>query len=316
MKAQQAFMFFVAGTSLLLGGCYQPCIPNGAAGNAGAPGSADMVSDDLNRSPLTTPGNAGYTRGEVWTVTHPLDATAGNGASPWTTVVYAQSAFVLPSDESLQGKLTLHIASDGTVSVSTPGASSASASPSERTPFIHRVRENKSNAGMIGDDKAGFGWLKRFSGRGDIPCLNAALRRDAGKTDTVLELDYMLAHGTQPATAAFGVRVSANGRRLHHSEIIRKVGNIFIADFDDSTHAAARTVGTGGADLNVFRIHITAEPTDAYDAHNDHLRGRLLDATFSPKSHMLYVVSIGMVLRDPQGSTPLPKTGALEINPL
>lgn len=320
MKSRKNMGVFIL-LSMLLSGCYSACDnPNGQS-LVRSPRVTDMPETASLRNPIARPlhglDNIGHTRGEVWAVPQEAQTDVRFGKSsqtnnPWTTVVYVQSTFIIANNESLEGKMALHIGRDGTVSASLPAVSAAAAASPDKESMIYAAYDMKSRPSPS-DDKPTLSWLRQFFGKSGMSCANAATLSDSQpEIKDVLELQYMLARVPRAAApmAAFGVRVSANGRSINHSEIIGGSGQMFIAEFEDSTHAA-KNVGT---DLNVFRIHITAKPVDAYATGRDNLSGQVLNATFSPQGHTLYVVNVGFVLRDQQGLGKLPKTGALVVN--
>jgi len=287
------------GIATLLGGCYQICpspdagqSPLAPAGAAPTEQDAEVAADDGKRL-----------HGEVWTVPRVANDSKGTNPisgsnAPWTAVVYTQSAFVLAEDEPLEGKLTLRISRDGTVSASLPDTAALRRSAASQT---------------IGDERSGYRWFGRFSARGDSPCSApvSTPERDVDGRD-LLGVQFLLARTPKAAgdLAVFGVQVRGNGRDFSHSQIVNSSEKTFSAEFGDSAAAVNIPAPAG---LRVFRISITAQPVESHVILPGS-EGRLINATFDPNRHILYIVSLGFVLQDDRGLTPAPRTGALRVD--
>lgn len=307
------------GFLLLLSGCYQVCPSyDGMHSKYVAPDSTDASHAWLTEQDSESAGierrydEMAHTHGEVWTVpraTSDADAATSlvpGSNSPWTAVVYTQSAFVLADDEPLEGKLTLRIDHDGRVSALPDTSIDRSAAKVKRS--TNRV--GASDLGMVGEDTPSYRWLKRFSGLGDTSC-DAPPSAPEPDTDDLLSVQFMLAQTPSSAggLVVFGVQVRGNGRDFSHSQIVSASEKTFSAEFGDVAASANRPAVAG---LRVFRITVTAQRADRHVVLPSG-EGQLIDATFSPQGHTLYVVDLGFVLQDDRGVLPSPRSGALRV---
>jgi len=132
---------------------------------------------------------SGYSYGEVWTVPRLLRIEAGekpkviasggkNG--PWTAVTYHQGVFFVAEGGVLEGGRILRITPGGEISVLVSGCPSwgdhhtngVIAGPDG---WLYFSQGTATNSGVVGEDNAKFGWLKRRPDFHDVPCRDVVL---------------------------------------------------------------------------------------------------------------------------------------------
>jgi glucose/arabinose dehydrogenase len=132
---------------------------------------------------------AGYSYGEVWTVPRLLKVNAdgstteiarGGRNGPWTGVAYAQGNFYVAEGGQLEGGRILRIGRDGGISTlidHLPGRGDHHTDGPAIGPDgkIYFGQGTATNSGVVGEDNAKFGWLKRFPQFHDIPCRDVIL---------------------------------------------------------------------------------------------------------------------------------------------
>ncbi|MEO5374780.1 MAG: PQQ-dependent sugar dehydrogenase [Alphaproteobacteria bacterium] len=211
MMARMVAMMVVAGTTAVLGGC-QPTVGNGVTPVEVMPSARRIIDDDGIVVPpgfrievaargLTYPTGiafdgqgrphvveAGYAAGEDWTTPRLLriepdgstTVVAEGGDGPWNGVVWHDGAFFVAQGGHLNGGAILRIAQDGTVRPLVEGLPSLG-DHSTTGPvvgpdgWIYFGQGTTTNAGVVGEDSARQGWLKRFPTVHDVPCRDVVL---------------------------------------------------------------------------------------------------------------------------------------------
>lgn len=154
---------------------------------------------------------AGYSYGEVWTVPRLLKVNAdgveeiarGGRNGPWTGLAWHAGNFYVAEGGQLEGGRILRISRDGRISSlidNLPGrgdhhTNGPVAGPDGR---IYFAQGTATNSGVVGEDNAKFGWLKRFPEFHDIPCRDVTLAGRNFETPHVLKKD-----GARATTGAF-----------------------------------------------------------------------------------------------------------------
>lgn len=132
---------------------------------------------------------SGYSYGEVWTVprllriqpgSEPVTIASGGKNGPWTAVTYHEGVFYVAEGGVLEGGRILRITPRGEISVLVSGCPSwgdhhtngVIAGPDG---WLYFSQGTATNAGVVGEDNAKFGWLKRFPEFHDIPCTDIIL---------------------------------------------------------------------------------------------------------------------------------------------
>src|SRR5688572_24243399 len=143
---------------------------------------------------------SGYCYGEVWTTPRLLrieangtttQIAAGGTNGPWTGVVWHDGAFYVAEGGVLEGGKILRIAPEGTIRAIVEGLPSfgdhhtdgPAVSPDG---WIYFGQGTASNSGVIGEDNAKFGWLKRQPQFHDIPGQDITLTGQNFETKNVL----------------------------------------------------------------------------------------------------------------------------------
>lgn len=131
---------------------------------------------------------AGYSYGEIWETpkllrlepdgtTTTIAAGARNG--PWTGAVFYKGAFYISEGGEAEGGKILKISMDGKVTTLTDGLPSVgdhhTNSPVISDGYIYFGQGTATNAGVVGDDNAQYGWLLRKKNFHDIPCADVIL---------------------------------------------------------------------------------------------------------------------------------------------
>ena len=206
----------------LAAGCYSTR-PSSGGGQARFNGTRELDPADIALPPgytiqpvaqgLTFPTGAcfddqgrlyivesGYCYGEVWTTPRllrieengtsvPVATGARNG--PWTGVTFHEGAFFVAEGGVLEGGRILRITPDGNTRAIVDGLPSfgdhhtdgPAVSPDG---WIYFGQGTASNSGVIGEDNAKFGWLKRQPQFHDIPGQDVTLTGQNFETKNVL----------------------------------------------------------------------------------------------------------------------------------
>lgn len=145
-----------------------------------------VATDDDNRVYVV---ESGYSYGEVWTQPR-LVRIEGDGKAtviarggrngPWNGVDYADGAFFIAEGGELEGGRILRISSDGqqqTLIANLPskGDHHTNGPRVGADGRIYFGQGTATNSGVVGEDNAQFGWLKRFPDFHDIACKELTL---------------------------------------------------------------------------------------------------------------------------------------------
>lgn len=132
---------------------------------------------------------SGYSYGEVFTSPRLLKVNA-NGAvteiargernGPWTGVTYARGNFYIAEGGQLEGGRILRVTPEGGISSligNLPGKGDhhTNGPVAGADGKIYFAQGTATNSGVVGEDNAKFGWLKRFPQFHDIPCKDVTL---------------------------------------------------------------------------------------------------------------------------------------------
>jgi glucose/arabinose dehydrogenase len=168
----------------------------------------------------------GYSYGEVWAVPRLLrlesdgritEIAAGEKNGPWTGVTFNKGFFYIAEGGELQGGRILRIADDGTKTVlidnlPTRGDHHTNGPVIGPDGYLYFGQGTFTNSGVVGQDNAAFGWLKRFPNLHDIPCKDIRLNGRNFTTTNPLEPD-----SREVLTGAF----SPFGKPSSKDEVIR-----------------------------------------------------------------------------------------------
>jgi glucose/arabinose dehydrogenase len=155
---------------------------------------------------------SGYSYGEAFTVPRLLkinpdgktqEIARGTQNGPWTGVVYAKEAFYIAEGGQLEGGRILRVTPDGKITrliENLPGKGDHHADGPALGPDgkIYFGQGTATNSGVVGDDNARFGWLKRFPQFHDTPCQDITLN---GKNFT--SADVLKQGRSEVVTGAF-----------------------------------------------------------------------------------------------------------------
>jgi glucose/arabinose dehydrogenase len=190
---------------LLLNGCYA-LHPSKGGGQAGPVKERQVNAADVALPPgyrieavatgLTFPTGAtfddqgrlfvvesGYSYGEVWTTPRLLRiepngrttvVAKGERNGPWTGVAFHDGAFYVAEGGTMEGGRILRIQPDGKVRVlvdqlPSRGDHHVNGPAVSRDGWVYFTVGTASNSGVVGEDNAQFGWLKRHPHFHDIP---------------------------------------------------------------------------------------------------------------------------------------------------
>jgi glucose/arabinose dehydrogenase len=144
---------------------------------------------------------AGYSYGEVWTVPRLLRVRQGGAVEeiahggrngPWTGVTWYRGDFYVAEGGQLEGGRILKIGADGQITSlleNLPGYGDhhTDGPAVGRDGKIYFGQGTATNSGVVGEDNAKFGWLKRFHRFHDIPCRDVTLTGRNFETSDVLQ---------------------------------------------------------------------------------------------------------------------------------
>lgn len=163
---------------------------------------------------------SGYSYGEVWTTPRLLRVEAdgrvteiarGGRNGPWTGVAFHDGAFFVAEGGVLEGGRILRISGDGSIKVIVDGLPSLGdhhtdgpvVSPDG---WIYFAQGTASNSGVVGEDNAKFGWLKRRPTFHDIPGADITL---AGENFRSADVVANTGTAVTGAFVPFGTRTTA-----------------------------------------------------------------------------------------------------------
>lgn len=132
---------------------------------------------------------SGYSYGEVWTVPRLLRIERDGSASevargarngPWTGVAAANGSFYVAEGDQLEGGRILRIQPNGTMStlvsvLPSRGDHHTNGPAVGPDGKIYFGQGTATNSGVVGEDNAKFGWLKRYPKFHDVPCKDITL---------------------------------------------------------------------------------------------------------------------------------------------
>lgn len=132
---------------------------------------------------------AGYSYGEVWTTPRlvrveadgaltPIAAGEKNG--PWTGVAFAEGSFYIAEGGELEGGRILKVSADGQITslidgLPTMGDHHTNGPAIGPDGALYFGLGTATNSGVVGEDNAKFGWLKRKPQFHDISCKDVKL---------------------------------------------------------------------------------------------------------------------------------------------
>ena len=183
-----------------------------------------VTFDEAGRIYVT---EAGYSYGELWTIprllrieptgNHAVIAT-GDKNGPWTGVAFHNGNFYVAEGGQLEGGRILRIAPDGNKTVLVEGLPSRGDHHTNGPAIgpdgqIYFGQGTYTNSGVVGEDNAEFGWLKRYPTLHDTPCKDIKLNGRNFKTQNPLKPE-----SREPIeTGAF----SPLGKNTSEGEVIR-----------------------------------------------------------------------------------------------
>jgi glucose/arabinose dehydrogenase len=133
----------------------------------------------------------GYAYGEQWTTPRVLRVDAGGRTTvvasggrngPWNGLAFADRALFVAEGGVLEGGRVLRIdPANGRIRVLADGLPSRGDHHTNgpvvgADGFVYFGQGTATNAGIVGDDNAEFGWLTRFPEVHDVPCADVTLR--------------------------------------------------------------------------------------------------------------------------------------------
>ena len=157
-----------------------------------------IAFDDQNRLYVI---EAGYSYGEIWDVPKLLRVengqtvlvTTGANNGPWTGIVWHDGFFYVAEGGEKEGGKMLKISPEGVITTLTSGLPSVgdhhTNGPVIKDNYIYFGIGVATNSGVVGEDNAEFGWLKRQKDFHDIPCQDITLAGQNYTTKNVLTED-------------------------------------------------------------------------------------------------------------------------------
>ena len=146
---------------------------------------------------------SGYAYGEIWTTPRLLRVESngrltkvaeGGKNGPWTGVAFHDGNFFVAEGGTMEGGRILRISPDGEIKAIVDGLPSFGDHHTDgpavsRDGWIYFGQGTASNSGVIGEDNAKFGWLKRKPQFHDIPGEDITLAGHNFETKNVLAPD-------------------------------------------------------------------------------------------------------------------------------
>lgn len=131
----------------------------------------------------------GYSYGEVWTTPRLLRIesdgrmtviASGGQNGPWTGVTFHQGSFYVAEGGQLEGGRILRIAADGQVGtlvqdLPSQGDHHTNGPVIGPDGYVYFGQGTFTNSGVVGEENAEFGWLKRFPRLHDVACRDVTL---------------------------------------------------------------------------------------------------------------------------------------------
>jgi glucose/arabinose dehydrogenase len=145
-----------------------------------------VAYDEQGRAYVT---EAGYSYGEVWTTPRLLridpdggvtPVAAGSRNGPWNGVAYHDGVFYVAEGGELEGGAILRITQDGEISrlladLPSRGDHHTNGPVLGVDGWLYFGQGTATNAGVVGEDNARMGWLRRFPAFHDRPCRDITL---------------------------------------------------------------------------------------------------------------------------------------------
>lgn len=168
---------------------------------------------------------AGYSYGEVFTTPRLFKVepggtlvriAEGGRRGPWTGVTWYRGNFYVAEGSQLEGGRILRIAPGGTATPLVEGLPSRGDHHTDGPAvgpdgWIYFGQGTATNSGVVGEDNAEFGWLKRFPDFHDVPC------RDVTLTGENFTTPNPLRPGEEATTGAF----VPFGARTEKGQVVR-----------------------------------------------------------------------------------------------
>ena len=131
----------------------------------------------------------GYSYGEVWTTPRLLRIendgrltviASGGKNGPWTGVTFHQASFYVAEGGQLEGGRILRISPDGRTTalahdLPSQGDHHTNGPAIGSDGFVYFGQGTFTNSGVVGEENAEFGWLKRFPRLHDLACRDVTL---------------------------------------------------------------------------------------------------------------------------------------------
>lgn len=164
-------------------------VPRGYTIEAVATGLTFPTGVDFDEDGHVYVLEAGYSYGEVWDTPRllRLEATGqptviavGENNGPWTGLAHHRGTFYVVEGGTLRGGRVLKVSRDGRMQslisdLPSMGPHPAGGPALDPDGNVYFSVGTLSNAGVVGEDDAQFGWLPRFPHAHDIPCQTVRL---------------------------------------------------------------------------------------------------------------------------------------------
>lgn len=132
---------------------------------------------------------SGYSYGEIWAEPRLLKleasgntsvVAAGSKNGPWNGLDYHNGDFYVSEGGEMEGGKILRISKQGEIAVLIDELPSKgdhhTNGPVVHNGYVYFGQGTATNSGVVGEDNANFGWLKRNPGFHDVPCQDLVLR--------------------------------------------------------------------------------------------------------------------------------------------
>jgi hypothetical protein len=180
---------------------------------------------------------SGYSYGEVFNTPKLLrieekgatsEIATGGTNGPWTGVAFHDGSFYVSEGGVLEGGKILRISKSGEVRAIVDGMPSFgdhhTDAPTVHDGWIYFGQGTASNSGIVGEDNAKFGWLKRHPEFHDIPARDITLMGEAYKTRDVISTNGPKKEKWTRAFSPYGaadIQPSAKGQLKANGAIYR-----------------------------------------------------------------------------------------------
>ncbi len=133
---------------------------------------------------------AGYAYGEIF-LPPKLFKIEKNGH--WNGITFHEGFFYIAEGGELEGGKILKVSKEGTVETLVEGLPGLgdhhTNGPVIKEGYIYFGQGTATNSGVVGEDNANFGWLKRFPDFHDIPCEDITVNAVNSETNNFLTRD-------------------------------------------------------------------------------------------------------------------------------